>query len=132
MERYGLKRHHLGKHQREVDRFFDDLVEKSFSSDPARAIKERMLRNKDSLFTFLRYDGVPWNNNNAEHAVKRFAYYREVTDGKLSEAGLMDYLVLLSIEQTCEYKGFRFLKFLLSGETDLRCYRERNRPKKKL
>ncbi|MGA2402910.1 MAG: TM0106 family RecB-like putative nuclease [Syntrophobacteraceae bacterium] len=127
VDRYGLKRRHMGKHQREVDRFFDGLVEKSFSSDPARAIQERMLRNKDSLFAFLRYDGVPWNNNNAEHAVKRFAYYREVTDGKLSEAGLMDYLVLLSIEQTCEYKGFRFLKFLLSGETDLGCYRERIR-----
>ena len=74
----------------------------------------------------MRYDGVPWNNNNAEHAIKQFAYYREVTDGQLSEAGLMDYLVLLSIRQTCEYKGLGFLKFLLSRETDLGSYRERN------
>jgi hypothetical protein len=115
VDRYGLKRHHLAKHQREVDRFFDRLTAISFGSEAARTVQERMNRNRDNLFTFLEYDGVPWNNNNAEHAVKRFAYYRRLTDGLLSEAGLMDYLVLLSIQQTCEYKGIRFLKFLLSG-----------------
>ncbi len=126
VDRYGLKRRHLGKHQREVDRFFDALAGRSFSSDVARVAQDRMVRNRDSLFTFLKYDGVPWNNNNAEHAVKQFAYYRELTDGQLTENGLMDYLVLLSIQQTCEYKGLGFLKFLLSGETDLACYRERS------
>jgi hypothetical protein len=40
------------------------------------------------LFTFLDHDGVPWNNNNAEHAVKRFADYREMADGHFSEQGL--------------------------------------------
>ncbi len=126
VDRFGLKKRHLGKHQREVDQFFRRLSGKSFSSDAARMAQERLLRNQNTLFTFLRYDGVPWNNNNAEHAIKQFAYYREVTDGQLSEAGLMDYLVLLSIRQTCEYKGLGFLKFLLSRETDLGSYRERN------
>ncbi len=59
-------------------------------------------------------DGVPWNNNCAENAIKRFAYYREDTVGTMTEAGLNDYLVLLSIYQTCRYKGVSFLKFLLS------------------
>jgi hypothetical protein len=49
----------------------------------------------------LDYDGVPWNNNNAEHAVKGFAYYREVADNLLTEGGLKHYLVLLSVFQTC-------------------------------
>jgi hypothetical protein len=35
--------------------------------------KQRFEKNRDKLFTFLRYDGVPWNNNNAEHAIKAFA-----------------------------------------------------------
>ena len=39
----------------------------------------------------------PWNNNHAEHAVKQFAYYREIADGYFSETGLQDYLVLLSL-----------------------------------
>ena len=36
------------------------------------ALKKRIERNKDKLFTFLDYDNVPWNNNNAEHAVHGF------------------------------------------------------------
>ena len=75
--------------------------------------------DEDKLFTFLGHDGVPWNNNNAENAIKRFAYYREDTIGVLTEAGLADYLVLLSICQTCRYKGVSFLKFLLSRERDI-------------
>ena len=127
IDRYGLKRYHLAKHQREVDKFLARLAARTFSSEAACAAQERLIKNRDSLFTFLKYDSVPWNNNNAEHAVKRFAYYREVSDGKLSEAGLMDYLVLLSIQQTCKYKGIGFLKFLLSGEIDLGCYRDCHR-----
>src|SRR5262249_19620820 len=51
-----------------------------------------LLKYQEKLFTFLHHDGVPWNNNNAEHAVKRFAYYRELTDGVFSETGLNNYL----------------------------------------
>ena len=43
-------------------------------------------------------------------------YYREHTDGIMRETGLKDYLVLLSICQTCKYQGISFLKFLLSKE----------------
>jgi hypothetical protein len=131
VDRYGLKRRHLAKHQGEAERFFARLTLTSFCSEAARTGLERMSRHRDSLFTFLKYDGGPWNNNNAEHAVKRFAYYRELTDGQLSEAGLRDYLVLLSIQQTCEYKEIGFLRFLLSGETDLGRYRDRSRVQRK-
>ncbi len=37
----------------------------------------------------------------------------------MRETGLKDYLVLLSICQTCKYKGINFLKFLLSKERDI-------------
>jgi hypothetical protein len=67
---------------------------------------------------------VPWNNNNAEHAVKKFAHYREIADGQFSEAGLNEYLVLLSIYLTCKYKGISFLKFLLSREKDIEAFRQ--------
>ena len=70
---------------------------------------------------------MPWNNNNAEHAIKPFAYYREVADGQITEAGLTDYLVLLSVYQTCKYKGVSFLKFLLSRETDIDVFRRERR-----
>jgi hypothetical protein len=49
----------------------------------------------------------------------------------MTEAGLNDYLVLLSIYQTCRYKGISFLKFLLSRETDLDAFCGRKRPKQR-
>ena len=84
-----------------------------------------MLKYQEKLFTFIHHDGVPWNNNNAENAIRRFAYYREDTPGVLKEGGLSDYLVLLSICHTCRYKGVSFLKFLLSRERDIDAFCQR-------
>jgi hypothetical protein len=119
IDRYGLKKRHLNKHLDIVDRYFRTLASRPFQSDVAQAYQERLTKNQEKLFTFLRHDSVPWNNNNAEHAVKHYAYYRKVSDGQMTESGLSDYLVLLGIYQTCKYKGISFLKFLLSGERDL-------------
>jgi hypothetical protein len=65
---------------------------------------------------------VPWNNNNAEHAVKAFAMLRQVIQGVTSEKGIRDYLVLLSISQTCKYRELDFLDFLRSGEKDINVF----------
>ena len=55
-------------------------------------VKARLEKNRDKFFTFLNFDGVPWNNNNAEHAVKAFAALRHIVDGITSEKGIRDYL----------------------------------------
>jgi hypothetical protein len=130
IDRHGLKARHLGSHGRVADRFFDDLAARSFGSEAAEALRARLLKYRGKLFTFLRHDGVAWNNNAAENAIKRFAYYREGTVGCLKETGLADYLVLLSIYQTCRYRGVSFLKFLLSGERDVDAFCEHPRRKR--
>lgn len=71
------------------------------------------------MFTFLDHDGVPWNNNNAEHAIKRFAKYRRDADGRFTEQSLQEYLVLATVFETCELNNINVLKFLLSKETAL-------------
>lgn len=122
VDRRGLRREHLKRHQRAVTGFFKNLAEARYTSEVARGYQARLLKNRSKLFTFLDHDGVPWNNNNAEHAVKHFAYYRRSCDGHITAAGLQEYLVLLSIAQTCKYKGVSFLKFLLSRETDIETF----------
>jgi hypothetical protein len=119
IDRYGLKKRHLNKHLDDVDRFFRTLEGRQFHSDLAKAYQQRLSKNRDKLFTFLKHDSVTWNNNSAEHAIKHFAYYRKVSDGQMTESGLSDYLVLLSVCQTCKYKGVSFLRFLLSGQRDV-------------
>jgi predicted RecB family nuclease len=131
IDQHGLKRCHLKKHDRAVARFFKSLAAQSFCSEAAAALRQRLLKNRGKLFTFIQYDGVPWNNNNAENAIKRFAYYREDTVGVMKEAGLKDYLVLLSLCHTCRYQGISFLKFLLSRERDIDVFGTRGRARRR-
>lgn len=79
--------------------------------------QKRFQRSGSKLFTFLNCDGVPWNNNNAEHAMKVFARYRRFADGRFTEKSISDFLLLLSVFQSCEYKNINVLDFLLSRET---------------
>ena len=129
VDRCGLKKHFLRKHLSSVERFFRELKQVDYQSEAALKCKERFERNRDTLFTFLNHDGVPWNNNNAEHAVKAFAGLRDVVAGSSTEKGTEEYLTLLSVCQTCKYMGVDFLDFLRSGEKDIHAYarRQRNR-----
>jgi predicted RecB family nuclease len=119
IDRHGLKSHFLKKHLISVKRFYRQISETNLLSETAVKFKERLEKNRDKLFTFLSFDGVPWNNNNAEHAVKPFAKLRQIIGGLTTEKGMRDYLVLLSICQTCKYMGLDFLDFLRSGEKDI-------------
>jgi hypothetical protein len=124
VDRYGLKKRFLQKHLRSVERFYHDIGRADYQSGAALKCKERFERNRDTLFTFLNHDGVPWNNNNAEHAVKAFARLRDVIAGSSTETGLEEYLTLLSICQTCKYMGVDFLDFLRSGEKAVHAFAE--------
>jgi hypothetical protein len=132
IDEYGLRRKYLKQHETDVEQFFQSIEEHSISSEATEALRARLLKNRNKLFTFINYDGVPWNNNNAEHAIKQFAYYRERTNGTMRETGLRDYLVLLSICQTCKYKGVSFLKFLLSKEQDIDAFCRRKKQRRRL
>ncbi len=119
INRWGLKRRFLGKHLVDVHRFYRRMERAGYQSEAAQKWKERFMKNRDGLFTFLSYDGVPWNNNNAEHAIKAFARLRRAIVGLSTAKGIDEYLVLLSICQTCKYSGLDFLDFLLSGEKSI-------------
>jgi predicted RecB family nuclease len=125
IDEHGLKRRHLARHKLDVDAYFESIASRTFHSEAAEALRGRLLKNRDKLFTFIEHNGVGWNNNLAENAIRQFAYYREDQPGRLREAGLKDYLVLLSLYQTCRYRGVSFLKFLLSRETDMDAFCER-------
>ena len=60
VDRRGLRRHFLQKHQKDVDRFYRTFIDIQYHSEPAAKCKERLSRNRDGLFTFLEHDGVPW------------------------------------------------------------------------
>jgi hypothetical protein len=119
VDRYGLKKRFMAKHQLYVNRFYKHLANGIGSSETAGKLVERLQKNRNKMFTFLDFDDVPWNNNNAEHAVKAFATLRRVIEGSTSEKGLRDCLVLLSLCETCKYKNVDFLEFLRSGSKNI-------------
>ena len=119
IDRRGLRKSSLRKHLVAVDQFYNFLDASDFKSEAALKCQQRFFKNRDKLFTFLRYDGVPWNNNNAEHAIKAFSRLRDVMAGSSSKKGVNEYLTLLTVAETCEYQGLDFLEFLRSEEKDI-------------
>ncbi len=119
VDRHGLKKHFLKKHLLDVKRFYKWLLTQQWQGEVAAKCKQRFEKNRKKLFTFLSYDGVPWNNNNAEHAMKAFAALRDVIEGTATPSGIEEYLVLLSVSETCRYKNVDFLEFLCSREKDI-------------
>jgi hypothetical protein len=95
------------------------VLRAAYRSEAAARYQRRVRKHRERLFTFLDHDGVPWNNNNAENALKRFAARRRVRWASSTERGLKDYLLFLSLAQTLRHKGVNFLRFLASGEQDL-------------
>ena len=118
IDKWGLKTRHLRRHKRDVDKFFSKLESSKVSSEAALSLNKRLLKNRTKLFTFLDYNGVPWNNNNAEHAVRAFARIRNCI-GTSTVKGTKEYAILLSIQQTLKYRNIEFLEFLRSGRHEI-------------
>ena len=91
-----------------------------------RTFQKRFDRYRDSLFTFLTQDGIPWENNMAERAIRQLAVQRKIS-GSFYKRAASHYLLLLAISQTCRFQGKSFLKFLLSKAKDVDEFR-RSRP----
>jgi Transposase IS66 family len=116
IDRHGLKKFYLQKHKRSAQQFISEVASLECSTEVGSALKKRIDKNKDKLFTFLDHDGVPWNNNNAEHAVRAFTRLRNGM-ATSTPKGTTDYCILLSLQQTLRYRGIDFLEFLRSGRT---------------
>jgi hypothetical protein len=122
IDKYGLRRKHLNKHKSMVDSFYEVVLKKEYSSELALNYQRRFTKYREKLFTFMDHDGVPWNNNNAEHAIKRFVQLRKVIGGSSTEKGMREYLVMLSVCETLRLRNISFLKFLMSGAKTIEEY----------
>jgi hypothetical protein len=114
IDKYGLKKRHLGKHKRPAERFLDDVATLRCAREVSHELQKRIIKNKARLFTFLHYDDVPLNNNNAEHAVRAFTHLRNVMSANTPK-GTREYCILLTLQQTLRCRGISFLDFLQSG-----------------
>jgi hypothetical protein len=119
IDRHGLSKRFLDKHIPDARRFVEKASTSTYSSEVMLGYQKRIKKSASRLFTFLEHDDVPWNNNNAEHAIKGFAKLRDLADGTFSERSLKEALLLLSVFQTCHFNGVNVIRFLLSEKSDL-------------
>ena len=119
IDKFGLKKRHLNKFVKPSCQFQNWIIAQEFRSKHAQRYQKRFRKYGDRLFTFLRHDGVPWNNNIAENAIKLVVSRRRFFGASYSKDGMRDYLRFLSFYQTLRRKGGSLLRFLLSKEVDL-------------
>ena len=129
IDKYGLKRRHLAKHKRAAQQFLDDVAALQCTTEVCSSLKKRIEKNQDKLFTFLDHDNVPWNNNNAEHAVRAFTRLRNLMASSTAK-GTREYCILLTVQQTLKCRDVGFLDFLRSGRTEIDgWHRSRSQPR---
>lgn len=119
IDKYGLKKRNLFKHKKDADNFLKKVENIKYTSDICLQYQKRIVKNKDKLFLFLLHNNVSWNNNNAEHAIKLLATHSNKNLATFKSTRMDEYLRIMSIYQTCKYKGISFLKFMLSKEKDI-------------
>lgn len=108
-------------------RFYERTIDdRAYECDVTTKYQKRFVRYRESLFAFLEEDGIPWNNNTAERAIRHLAVQRKIS-GSFRRRTATEYLRLLGIGQTCRFQEKSFLRFLLSGEKDVDTYQERRR-----
>jgi predicted RecB family nuclease len=126
IDRYGLKKYHLHKYSKDVESLLKKIAEFRPKTEIGLYYQERFNRNRDKLFVFIHHDNVSWNNNNAEKAIKLLATHTNRKIKLFSESRMREYLVIMSVYQTCVYNNISFLKFLLSKERDIERYIKSN------
>ena len=110
-----------------VDRFYRQSIDGvTWESDLVQTYQKRFVRYRESLFLFLTEDGIPWNNNTGERALRHLAIQRKIS-GSFFLKGATDYLRLLGIAQSCRFQEKSFLRFLLSEEEDVDAFKDRKR-----
>ena len=118
-DHYGLKKHFLKKYQKSIDRFYKQHIDnKVYKSELCNLYQKRMIRYRNSLFTFIKENEINWHNNAAENGLRHICIQRKIS-GSFGGNQFTYYLRMVSIMQTCKLQNKSFFKFLLSKEKDV-------------
>tara|TARA_B110001454_G_C12687783_1_gene420958 strand:+ start:174 stop:1562 length:1389 start_codon:yes stop_codon:yes gene_type:complete len=84
--------------QKKWKNIFDTITE-SNTQDPAHLskIKTSLKKNKEKYFTFLKYPGIPIDNNKAERALRHLVIKRKTSFGSKTQRGAETTSILASV-----------------------------------
>ncbi len=82
-----------------------ELIETPWEDPNAKRLIKRFRRHQDELFTFLDQEGVPFDNNHAERAIRPAVIIRKNSHGNRSQQGADCQAVLMSVFRTLKQRG---------------------------
>ena len=104
IRRFGLKALHLRKYQKDVEHFYRDIISGHPVQDEITAkYQKRFERYRNSVFCFLSADGIPWNNNAAERALRHLAVQRRKVQITTSACSLSPNRVGFKTNRSCVF-----------------------------
>lgn len=79
------------------------------------SVRNRLAKQSDHLFTFLRHDGIDATNNLAERQLRPAVIARKISCGNKTQAGAHTFEVLASLAATCRQIGSSFIDLIASA-----------------
>jgi transposase len=97
-----------GKWQEQVDRLnkrLARLASEDYADADARRLANRLYKHVESIFTFLDYADVPFDNNFAERQIRPAVIIRKNSLSNRSDRGAVTQSILMSIFRTLKLRG---------------------------
>src|SRR5438132_480811 len=88
------------------------LLEAPRSEPNEEAVRNRLNKQRDHLFTFLDYDGVDATNNLAERQLRPAVIARKISCGNKTPKGARTWQILASLAATCVQRANSFIDTL--------------------
>jgi len=85
------------------------LLEPPRSEPNEEAVRKRLNKQRDHLFTFLDHDGVDATNNLAERQLRPAVIARKISCGNKTQKGAQTWQILTSLAATCVQRGTSFI-----------------------
>lgn len=90
----------------------DILLRGPVTTPEAQKLQRRYQKHHNSLFVFLYYPGVPYDNNASERALRNSVIHRKVSGGFRSETGASAHAIVASVVDTARKRGQDILDVL--------------------
>ena len=97
---------------RGIEAACDALLAHEATGANGRRLHKRYRKHRDSLFTFLRREDVPADNNASERALRKPVVHRKVSGGFRSTWGADAYAIVTTVLQTAHKSGRHTLETL--------------------
>ena len=88
------------------------LLEPPRSEPNEEAVRHRLHKQRDHLFTFLDHDGVEATNNLAERQLRPAVIARKISCGNKTPKGAQTWQILASLAATCAQRATSFIAAL--------------------